>query len=87
MRSFSEYIRLAIAGVYPVHESMAEYIRAYQSKATEIAIEAGRDGPPAELPPHYHDFLDVFAKTEFDRLPERKPWDHARSIRIAIPHL
>ena len=29
------------------------------------------------MPKHYHDYHDVFTKKEFDKLPERQPWDHA----------
>ncbi len=29
------------------------------------------------VPEHYHSFRDLFAKENFDKLPERKPWDHA----------
>jgi hypothetical protein len=29
------------------------------------------------VPKEYHAFFDVFSKTEFDRLPDRRPWDHA----------
>jgi len=29
------------------------------------------------VPETYHDYEDVFTKKEFDKLPERRPWDHA----------
>ena len=29
------------------------------------------------VPKHYHDYHDVFTKKEFDKLPKRRPWDHA----------
>jgi len=29
------------------------------------------------VPPQYHDYEDVFTKKDFDKLPERRPWDHA----------
>lgn len=28
------------------------------------------------VPAHYQDFAEVFAKQEFDALPQRRPWDH-----------
>ncbi len=29
------------------------------------------------VPEHYHSFHDLFSKENFNKLPERKPWDHA----------
>src|ERR1700729_2635281 len=29
------------------------------------------------VPPQYHDYKDVVTKKDFDKLPERRPWDHA----------
>ena len=29
------------------------------------------------VPKHYHNYHDVFTKKELDKLPERRPWDHA----------
>ena len=29
------------------------------------------------VPSQYHDYKDVFTKTSFDKLPEKRPWDHA----------
>ena len=29
------------------------------------------------VPPHYHDYKDIFDKKDFDRLPDRRVWDHA----------
>jgi len=29
------------------------------------------------VPTHLHDFKDLFVKSSFDRLPDRKIWDHA----------
>ena len=29
------------------------------------------------VPPQYHDYEDIFTKKDFDKLPERRPWDHA----------
>lgn len=30
-----------------------------------------------QVPSYLHDFMDVFEKKDFDKLPERRPWDHA----------
>jgi hypothetical protein len=29
------------------------------------------------VPPQYHSYEDIFTKKDFDKLPERRPWDHA----------
>src|ERR1700683_475967 len=29
------------------------------------------------VPPQYHNFEDIFMRKDFDKLPERRPWDHA----------
>jgi len=29
------------------------------------------------VPKQYHDYEDLFTKKDFDKLPERRPWDHA----------
>jgi len=29
------------------------------------------------VPSQYHDYEDIFTKKDFDKLPERRPWDHA----------
>ena len=29
------------------------------------------------VPEEYHEFADVFAKKDFEKLPERRSWDHA----------
>jgi hypothetical protein len=29
------------------------------------------------IPTHFHDFKDLFTKSSFDHLPDRKVWDHA----------
>jgi hypothetical protein len=28
------------------------------------------------VPPHYHDYKDIFDKKDFDQLPDRQVWDH-----------
>src|SRR5712692_7515468 len=29
------------------------------------------------VPKHYHEYRDVFSEKEFDKLPQRRMWDHA----------
>ncbi len=49
--------------------------------ANDLATAANAEKPKksfAEMvPEHYHSFRDLFSKENFDKLPERKPWDHA----------
>jgi Predicted aspartyl protease len=57
-------------------------VRATSNPATRLAEEAARKAeregrPIAEIPAFLADYTDVFRKKEFDRLPERRPWDHA----------
>ena len=56
------------------------YIRKV-SFATELAAKAnkGKRTKTLEemLPPHYLKYREVFEKTDFDTLPDRRPWDHA----------
>ncbi|KZV78527.1 hypothetical protein EXIGLDRAFT_572684, partial [Exidia glandulosa HHB12029] len=70
VRSVSEYIQRVEAGDFPMAPEVEEYVRAFSSKATEIAAKAAQDGTTTELPSAYRDFADIFAKTEFDKLPE-----------------
>ena len=62
-------------------EGRLHYIRATGTTSTELAIAEAQKKPklPFEqtVPEHYHEFKDIFAKEEFDALPERRPWDHA----------
>ena len=61
---------------------MSEYVRAFQSISSKIEQEAA-DNTKAhvELPAQYADYADVFAKTEFDKLPPHRPWDHEIQLR------
>ncbi len=49
--------------------------------ANELAVVANTDKLKKTfeemVPPHYHSFYDLFSKENFDKLPDRKPWDHA----------
>src|SRR6266536_1210563 len=58
-----------------------EHIRAYSMISTRLAEawHKQNDIPktiPELVPQYLHDFEDVFAKSSFDSLPERKRWDH-----------
>ena len=60
------------------------YARAvYQTKSTQLAATAhaisGKD-KKTSIPAQYSEYKDVFEKKEFDKLPERKPWDHAINL-------
>ena len=63
-----------------------EYNIQYQVHETIYALEAQQEKPkektPEELvPKEYHKFLKVFSKKEFERMPLRKPWDHAIDLK------
>ena len=53
-----------------------------------ISQRLAREATPIEemtkaglIPDEYQDFHDVFDKAEFDKLPERRPWDHAIELK------
>jgi len=53
------------------------YTRAtYSDKTSAPALET----PKVAIPPQYADYKDVFEKKEFDKLPDRRPWDHAINL-------
>jgi hypothetical protein len=74
VQSLEEYIQLLnrIDEGEPQHES--EHIRAFQTTSTRSTGEAPKQ--EIQIPRHYREFKDVFEKKEFDKLPERQPWDH-----------
>lgn len=55
------------------------YIRVHSTHAADAAIAQKKEAQTFEeiVPSHYHDFKEVFDKDDFDKLPERRPWDHA----------
>lgn len=57
------------------------HIRAKTNVAMDLAIEENAKKVKKSFeelaPEHYHEYKDVFAKENFDSLPERRPWDHA----------
>ena len=56
-------------------------LRAFQTKATQLAAEQAQTQPQKgfeELVPEYlHDYHDVFSPKDFDEIPPHRPWDHA----------
>jgi hypothetical protein len=57
----------------------AEFIRATSTMSTRLAEAAQVKTKPniPMIPEHLSSFEDVFSKTSFDALPDRKIWDHA----------
>ncbi|SJL09284.1 uncharacterized protein ARMOST_12661 [Armillaria ostoyae] len=49
--------------------------------ANDLAAATNTDKPKKTfeemVPPDYRSFHDLFSKENFDKLPKRKPWDHA----------
>ena len=58
---------------YQVHEMIC-ILEAQQEKPTEKT-------PEELVPKEYHKFLKVFSKKESERMPLRKPWDHAIDLK------
>jgi hypothetical protein len=58
----------------------AKFIRATSNISQRLAEAFHKDSQPTlfhkSVPSHLHDFKDVFSKASFDRLPDRKIWDH-----------
>ena len=55
-----------------------EILRTFQTTSTKIAIENKKDRTTEKiLPEHYKDYKSVFEKTSFDKMPPKRPWDHA----------
>jgi hypothetical protein len=59
----------------------AEFIRATSNILQWLAKAFHKNSEPKSfhksVPTHFHDFEDLFAKSSFDHLPDRKVWDHA----------
>src|SRR6202789_2338328 len=59
----------------------AEFIRATSNISQKLAEAFHKNTPKSSfhesVPTHLHDFEDLFSKASFDRLPDRKIWDHA----------
>ena len=53
-------------------------LRAMSTPAQRLAEEAAKaERKTVSLPSYLADYIDVFEKKEFDKLPPRRPWDHA----------
>jgi hypothetical protein len=74
VQSLEEYIQLLNNTNEKAVQHESEHIRAFQTTSTRIAGEAPKQ--EVHIPRHYREFKDVFEKKEFNKLPERRPWDH-----------
>lgn len=65
-----------------------EKIRAVETRSQKLAEEALKKGTKMSLeellPKHLEDFTPVFEKASFDRLPDRRQWDHAIELKPGI---
>ena len=70
--------------VYAAYPSK-NFLRAYGTKSTELAAEAEAKKEKKHwteiVSPHYHDFVDVFTKEDFENTPEPRIWDHAIELK------
>ena len=69
-----------------LHPQRQHQINATSSVSQRLAEEAQQAKSPKvsfeeAVPQHYHQFKGVFAKESFDKLPEKKPWDHAIELK------
>ena len=53
----------------------------YFRAATEILPPKTKKTMEELVPEEYHKFLKVFSKGESERMPLRKPWDHAIDLK------
>ena len=65
-----------------------EYNNQYYVHETICVLEVQQESPkprektPKELVPvEYHKYLNIFSKKESERMPIRKPWDHAIDLK------
>ena len=72
--------RIFATALHPEPPTAAD-IRASQTTSQRLAQAFAANEPSRSfrdaVPAHLHDFEDVFAKSSFDVLPDRKLWDHA----------
>lgn len=69
-----------------LHSQTSFQVNATSSVSQKLAEEAQQQKSPKvsfeeHVPKHYHQFRGVFSKESFDRLPDRKPWDHAIELK------
>src|SRR6201996_9105894 len=62
----------------PGFDDDGQWLRPMYSKSTGIAAQ--QTAKPLDIPTVYEDYRDVFKKKAFDKLPERRTWDHAIEI-------
>ena len=53
------------------------------TKSTQLALEKPKLDKPLkeQVPPQFHDFLDVFSEKASERLPSHKSWDHKIDLK------
>ena len=75
--------RVFISYLHPQKQS----INATSTVSQRLAEESHQQADPPKksfeelVPEQYHQYKDVFSKDSFDRLPDRKPWDHAIELK------
>jgi hypothetical protein len=59
-----------------------QIVREEKRSSTDVHVYPKIDPKPADLVPKtYHQYLKVFSKKESERMPMRKPWDHAIDLK------
>ncbi|KAF4609745.1 hypothetical protein D9613_011971 [Agrocybe pediades] len=75
--------RIFISYLHP----QKQFINATSTMSQKLAEESHQQADSKKksfeeaVPKHYHQFKSVFSKESFDRLPDRKPWDHAIELK------
>jgi hypothetical protein len=61
-----------------------KFIQAMSNVLQQLAEASHKNSEPKlfhkSVPTHFHDFEDLFTKSSFDRLPDRKVWDYAINL-------
>lgn len=75
--------RVFISYLHPQQHSINATSTVSQKLAEESHQQADSPKKSFEelVPEQYHQYKDVFSKESFDRLPDRKPWDHAIELK------
>src|ERR1700743_2778949 len=68
----------------PGFDDDGQWVRATYTKSSDIAAQ--QPAKPLDIPTAYEDYRDVFEKKAFDKLPERRTWDHAVEIAENAQH-
>lgn len=74
--------RVFVSYLHPQQQA----INATSTVSQKLAEESHQHDAPKRsfeeiVPKQYHSFKGVFSKESFDRLPDRKPWDHAIELK------